>query len=43
MAGETGLPGNHICTTTDGLVFAIFADGKRNLFRVYGQGRAIWN
>ena len=26
-----------------GLVFAIFADGKRNLFRVYGQDRAIWN
>ena len=37
------LSGNHICTTTDGFVFEIFTDGKRNLFGVYGQDRAIWN
>ena len=37
MAGKTDLPGNHICTTTDGFVFTIFTDGKRNLFGVYGQ------
>ena len=24
-------------------VFEIFTDGKRNLFGVYGQDRAIWN
>ena len=24
MAGKTDLSGNHICTTTDGLVFTIF-------------------
>ena len=36
MAGKTDLPGNYICTTTDGLVFTIFTDGKRNLFGVYG-------
>ena len=41
MAGKTDLSGNHICTTTDGLVFTIFTDGKRNLFGVYGQDRAI--
>lgn len=28
---------------TDGFVFEIFTDGKRNLFGVYGQDRAIWN
>ena len=33
----------HICTTTDGFVFEIFTDGKRNLFGVYGQDRAIWD
>ena len=43
MAGKTDLSGNHICTTTDGFVFEIFTDGKRNLFGVYGQDRAIWN
>ena len=43
MAGKTDLSGNHICTTTDGFVFEIFKDGKRNLFGVYGQDRAIWN
>ena len=37
MAGETGLPGNYFCTTKDGFVFAIFTNGKRNLFRVYRQ------
>ena len=31
------------CATTDGLVFEIFTDGKRNLFGVYGQDRAIWD
>ena len=35
MAGETGLPGNYFCTTTDGFIFAIFSNGKGNLFRVY--------
>ena len=25
------------CTATDGFIFAIFTDGKRNLFRVYRQ------
>ena len=43
MAGETGLSGTYFCTTTDGFVFEIFTDGKRNLFGVYGQDRAIWN
>ena len=43
MTGKTDLSGNHICTTTDGFVFEIFTDGKRNLFGVYGQDRAIWN
>ena len=43
MAGKTDLSENHICTTTDGFVFEIFKDGKRNLFGVYGQDRAIWN
>ena len=43
MAGKTDLSGNHICTTTDGFVFEIFTDGKRNLFGVYGQDRAIWD
>ena len=37
MAGETGLPGNYFCTATDGFIFAIFTNGKRNLFRVYRQ------
>ena len=37
------LSGNHFCATTDGLVFEIFTDGKRNLFGVYGQDRAIWD
>ena len=36
-------PENHFCATTDGLVFEIFTDGKRNLFGVYGQDRAIWD
>ena len=43
MAGKTDLSGNHFCATTDGLVFEIFTDGKRNLFGVYGQDRAIWD
>ena len=43
MAGKTDLSGNYFCTTTDGFVFEIFTDGKRNLFGVYGQDRAIWN
>ena len=37
MAGKTDLSGNHICTTTDGFVFEIFKDGKRNLFGVYDK------
>ena len=37
MAGKTGLPGNYICTTTDGFIFEIFSNGKRNLFGVYGS------
>lgn len=31
------------CAATNGLVFEIFTDGKRNLFGVYGQDRAIWD
>ena len=29
------LSGNYFCTTTDGFIFAIFSNGKGNLFRVY--------
>ena len=36
-------PEINFCATTDGLVFEIFTDGKRNLFGVYGQDRAIWD
>ena len=35
MAGKTDLSGNYFCTTTDGFVFEIFTDGKRNLVGVY--------
>ena len=33
----------HTGDEADGFVFEIFTDGKRNLFGVYGQDRAIWN
>lgn len=39
MAGKIDLSGNHICTTTDGLVFEIFTYNKKEMDMTLWKGR----